>query len=99
MLPPDPVVQNMEYAEKDLQYFIETVKGGFSLNVSKIYLNLYENGIAVLGFFLDNKNYDQPTDILKINDFGRRIYPQFLDAVGKKQDSGAKILDAAHNAF
>ena len=50
----------------------------YQLRIDEISMKVYDTGIAILQFCLENYNYDQPNDILIINDFGRRIYPQFL---------------------
>lgn len=50
----------------------------FDLTLAKITLNVYNTHVGVLSFFLDNYSTDNKEDILKINDYGRRIFPQFL---------------------
>lgn len=50
----------------------------YVLNLDGISLRVYRTGVAILGFNLINYRHDQFEDILKINDYGRRIYPQFL---------------------
>ena len=54
-------------------------KGSFTLQLDGISLRIFKKNIAILSFNLINKRYHNPQDILAINDFGRRIYPQFLD--------------------
>ncbi len=51
----------------------------FELNIKEIYLHVFDTGVALLSYHLENKQTDKFEDILKINEFGRRIYPQFLD--------------------
>jgi len=53
-------------------------KGSFTLQLDGISLRIFKKNIAILSFNLINKRYHNPQDILAINDFGRRIYPQFL---------------------
>jgi len=51
----------------------------FSLPLEKLLFMIYpEIGIGILSIHANNYDYSNPNDILKINDFGRRIYPQFL---------------------
>lgn len=50
----------------------------FELEIEDILLNFYESGIGVLSFHLCNKKEKDFNRILKINEYGRRIYPQFL---------------------
>lgn len=54
------------------------VKRLFLLEVEDITLNLYSTGIGIFAFHLTNRQTSDANDVLLINDFGRRIYPQFL---------------------
>ena len=51
------------------------------LNVKGITLFIFGTGVGAISFDLQNTLPEQskPEDILKINEFGRRIYPQFLN--------------------
>ena len=63
------------------KYQIKLVNGTtFKLAIEDITLNIYETGVGILGFHLSNYEASAPEDILLINDFGRRIYPQYLTA-------------------
>lgn len=73
-------------------YEINILKGAiFSLNIKRIALHVYNTGVAILSFNLENYKYREPKQILQINEFGRRIYPQFLsdaaDVLGGVKDS------------
>lgn len=48
------------------------------LEIDDITLSLYENGIGIFTFHLNNYKEKNFNRILKINEYGRRIYPQFL---------------------
>lgn len=52
----------------------------YILNIDSILLHLYNNGVGVMSFHLNNRLEDQskPQDILNINQFGRRLYPPFF---------------------
>ncbi len=50
----------------------------YTLIVDKIELNVYDEKAAILSFHLNNEKYTEIQDILYINDYGRRIYPQYL---------------------
>jgi hypothetical protein len=64
----------------------------FDLKIGKIILHLYGTQVGVLSFFLENHQNPDKEDILKINEFGRRLFPQYL--------SGDKNLAAAcKNSF
>ncbi|MBD3796894.1 MAG: hypothetical protein IE887_04000 [Campylobacterales bacterium] len=59
-------------------YTIDCKKGKYELSLDGISLRLFNSNIAILSFNLKNNHYTNTEDILAINDFGRRIYPQFL---------------------
>lgn len=82
------IVYNYEYVGKFSEYKIRIKKKDkdekhYSLDIKNIKLKIYDTGVAVLSYFLDNYEYKHPEDILNINDYGRRIYPQYypLDKV------------------
>ncbi len=52
----------------------------YTLNFIGLSLRIFDTGVAILSIELENRdeNNSHIDDILKINDFGRRIYPQFL---------------------
>lgn len=54
-------------------------KKTYSLIIEKISLDVYDQGICIFSFHLGNKEYKKPEEILLINQFGRRLYPPFLD--------------------
>ena len=63
-----------------IYYEINTlVDGCFKLNLTGISLHVYNTGIAILTFNLENYKYETKEEVLKINEYGRRIYPQFLN--------------------
>ena len=80
-------------------YVINVDKNGaeksYTLQVEKIELNVYDEKAAILSFHLNNDKYTEVQDILYINDYGRRIYPQFL--VGN--DDGSIDLQVTKNNF
>ncbi len=66
---------------KDLYYCIKLVgnKKPYYLQIDSILLNLYGTGTGILSFHLRNFKYSAPDQILKINKFGRRLFPPFFD--------------------
>lgn len=70
-------------------------KYSYTLAVDKIELNIYDEKAAVLSFHLNNDKYQEIQDILFINDYGRRIYPQYL----VNGDDGNINLQATKNSF
>lgn len=67
----------VDYDSSDY-YKISTNDGEFTLSLTGISLHVYNTGVAILTYNLENWKYAKSEDILKINEFGRRIYPQFL---------------------
>ncbi len=53
----------------------------YKLLVKSITLDYYSTGIGVLKIHVQNKDYNNPEDVLYINQFGRRIYPPFANDV------------------
>ncbi|MGE4456974.1 MAG: hypothetical protein AB7E13_08550 [Arcobacteraceae bacterium] len=80
------------YANDAGTYTIESKQGNFTLELDEISLRIFTTGVAVLAFNLKNTKYFQPQDILAINDFGRRIYPQFLGLKNFTDDTKEAIL-------
>ncbi len=79
-------------------YTINIKKNGtektYTLHVDKIELNVYDEKAAILSFHLNNEKYTEIQDILFINDYGRRIYPQYLVS-----EDGAIDLQKTKNSF
>ncbi|MCT4595290.1 MAG: hypothetical protein N4A57_13655 [Anaeromicrobium sp.] len=78
----EQMVFNYRYREKDGKYNICIRKHNeickYALFIDEIRLKLYKTGIGIISFYLMNKEYGDKEDILRINDYGRRIYPPFL---------------------
>lgn len=67
--------------EFNIEYFIDRTKNTkrtLNLKFDSICMHLYETGVGVVSYNISNFNYPEKEDILKINEFGRRIYPQYL---------------------
>ena len=68
--------------------FTIKIKEGKSylLTITNLSLRVFDTGVAILSIELENKKHSQSfiDDILKINDFGRRIYPQYLSKYDAK---------------
>lgn len=68
-----------EYKHDDnSKYIIQTLKNKYELIIEKISLKIYRTGIGILSYHLENYSASKKEDVLKINDYGRRIYSQFL---------------------
>ncbi|MBE6666482.1 MAG: hypothetical protein E7603_09780 [Ruminococcaceae bacterium] len=52
----------------------------YSLNIHAIRLRLYNTGVGILVFELENWDHSTEEEITAINDFGRRIYAPFYGA-------------------
>ncbi len=74
----------------------------YQLNIRKIQLDIYETGVGILSYHLENHQYGGPEDILNINQFGRRIFvggfalPQsYKNARAKLSANDVKFIDLA----
>ena len=65
-----------------ISYFIRGKKEPYILGIDNISLRIFETGVGILSFSLLNDHYDKIEDILIINDFGRRVYPEFFPENG-----------------
>jgi hypothetical protein len=76
-------------------YKIKTIESTdpYELNIEKILLTTYFTGVGILSFHLANYHYTELKDILRVNEFGRRIYPQFL------KDEKDGLTQSVKNAF
>ena len=82
------IVRNYRYKFEKGQYSIDVRKYNesgenthndkYNLNITDIGLKIFETGVGLLMYYLENIDYSKLEDILIINDYGRRIYPQFL---------------------
>jgi hypothetical protein len=81
----DSVVLHFErkeaYENRQLFYEIDVIANKskrYRLNLKSIGLNLYSTGTGSLVFYLENNDHSDFEDILRINQYGRRILPPFL---------------------
>lgn len=77
----DEVVYTFKYKKVQQgisKYIIEVDHSQYTLEINEIKLRLYKTGIGILSFYLNNNLYGEPEDVLRINNFGRRIYPPYL---------------------
>jgi len=87
----DSLFNIQEFSEGATSYYFEKnldsdatfelkIKGKelYTLKLEGINLRLFDTGVGILSFEVENYDYHQIDDILKINDYGRRVYPQFL---------------------
>lgn len=66
----------------------------YVLKVDAINLNLYATGVGFLSFFLGNEKdsgQDQASDILNINQYGRRIMPPFFADIVNRVETAEYI--------
>lgn len=89
-----------EYREKQGTFTIATCpKGTYELELDGISLRIFNTGVALLAFNLRNNSYSQLEDVLAINDFGRRIYPQFLGENFIKETKEAFLAESITLSF
>jgi hypothetical protein len=70
-----------EYKKTGNDYYIIKLLNGktYKLKIEDISLRIFNGTVGMLSFHLNNYEYEDKDDILKINEYGRRIFPQFLD--------------------
>lgn len=59
-------------------------KKEYVLDVHAINLNLYSTGVGVLSLYMYNTRYTSFSDVLAINQYGRRVFPAFINDVIKR---------------
>ena len=79
--------------DEDAYYKIETSVGNYTLSLKGISLHCYNTGVAILTYNIENYEYKLQEDILKINEFGRRVYTPFLT---NDLMAGKKAKEYAH---
>ncbi|MCK9617159.1 MAG: hypothetical protein M0R21_04925, partial [Lentimicrobiaceae bacterium] len=70
--------ERKEAYETDLFYEIKVIakkEDIYHLKLKSIVLNLYSTGTGILIFYLENHQYPDFDDILRINQYGRRVFP------------------------
>lgn len=88
-----------EYKEQKGSYKINCQKGDFELELDGISLRIFNTKVGILAFNLKNTKYSGTEVILAINDFGRRIYPQFLGDEFTKDTKNAFLAHAITLSF
>lgn len=68
-------------AKADATYHIEAEKD-YKLRLYGIKLKIYNTGIGILTFEVENSQYKSLADVKAINEHGRRIYPPYQSPLG-----------------
>ena len=55
----------------------------YKLHLKSVNLRIFATGVGILSFHIENSEYSDIKSILAINEFARRIYPEYLDARGE----------------
>ena len=90
--------ERKEAYDTDLFYEMKVVANNkvdiYRLNLKSIVLNLYSTGTGILIFYLENHQYPDFSDILRINQFGRRVYPPYISiSAGVNGTKSAELAD------
>jgi Mg2+ and Co2+ transporter CorA len=51
----------------------------YLLTLEKVSLRIFETGIGILSLHIKNSKHPELKSILEINDYGRRLFPEYLD--------------------
>ena len=73
--------ERQETKRGEVSYVVNCGEKVYELKAYSINLNLYSTGVGVLSFYLYNEKYPNPSDVLKINQSGRRIFPPYIKSV------------------
>ncbi len=85
-----------ELKEGSMMLYIRGRDEPYKLQLDHVSLRVFETGIGILTIQAMNFRYPSIDDVLLINDFGRRIYPQFLP----DPDSNGKVdMDIVKDKF
>lgn len=89
------IVWNYRYGmEKDFFYVIERGEYRYALYINSIRLRLYNTGIGMLVFELENHDpKTTPEDVCRINDYGRRIFAPCLSTY-TEEETGKEIVSS-----
>lgn len=78
-------------------YCIELLTGeSFTLFPENFCAHIFSTGIGILSYNLKNTTKVNEEDILKINEFGRRIYPQFLSKNSTNDTKNVFLANRIH---
>lgn len=93
----NPISYYFEKKFKNVKYQIDILeKKPYILDITGLSLRCFHTGVGILSIEFENRHYDKFDDILKINDFGRRIYPQFISMPPKLLFKDAKNQKLLH---
>ena len=96
----DNLVRCFEYYQHKGTYTISKGKAEYQLVINNVRLNVYDIGIAVLIFELENHEHKSLDDVDAINEYGRRInLPILIAAKGKKNVSHPICADKISISF
>ncbi len=63
----------------------------YILDLRSMNLNLYASGVGVLSIYLYNNRYPDTQDVLSINQYGRRVFPAFINDVNIRTELSHSI--------
>lgn len=96
----DNLVRCFEYYQHKGSYTISKGYSEYRLIINNVRLNVYDIGIAVLIFELENHEHESLDDVNAINEYGRRInLPILIAAKGKKNVSHPMCADKISVSF
>lgn len=78
---------------------IDGVSTTYSLQLEKIAVSVFDTGVGTVAYFLRNDRYTSSEDILRINDSGRRIYPQFMEKGNRLKSKDSFLADRIYGGL
>jgi len=92
----DDICWYFEHSINDKSSYIINIKNdeNYELLIQKISLRIFNGSTGILSIHLHNETFEKLDDILKINEFGRRIYPQYLGDEGTDSTKESFLADS-----
>jgi Mg2+ and Co2+ transporter CorA len=91
---PSAYYEKSEYEGQLFEFTIKNRNNPLTLIIDGVSLRTFETGVGILSINLKNIEHRNFEDVLLINDFGRRLYPQFL-----AKPTNGNYADEAQNVF
>jgi hypothetical protein len=66
------------------KYIINVKENTYVLELENIVIQVYQTGVGIISYHLNNRLYSESNKVLAINQYGRRLFPPFFTIPNKK---------------
>jgi hypothetical protein len=87
-----PVAEEGAFYRIDVS--IDGNEHSYELKLTNLSLRIFDTGVGILSVEVENHRYPEFKAVLRINEYGRRVYPQFLGREGPEDSWTAKTKEA-----